>query len=1122
MISTSDKTMNYRADIERRLRKLFLKEILLSSYSAIIKIMGFWGGALLLGEFLEMIFRFDSLVRTVLFWSFIVLLGVLTIYLFGKKILFEKGILKGINYYRLAETVGEKFPQIKDELENALQILDAETEGTSSELAEAAFENVYEKSKRLDFSKATVFKHSPKDFILLGLFLFQIVITSIIPSFQAARMRLIHYRQEFKPPLKFHFIVEPGNVSVTKGNDLTISIKIKGEQQERIFLKKKSRGDYRFVPFELKPDSNGVFKKSFYSVETPFRYFAESDGIASDTFTVEVINRPMIIALTLKAVPPRYSKLPVTIQKDNGNFSGLPGTLLEFSLISSKALDSAFVIVNGKRVIRAKIEGEKAYAKIKALKDFSYHFRIIDTNGIENANPIEYSVKLLKDAFPTIEVIEPSKDVKLGSENLLTVVTDISDDFGFSSLTLFYRLSQSEFKNTQESFSEIPIPFDVSKKEQEVFYNWNLFPLNLTENDVVSYYLEIKDNDNINGPKGTKSEIRTLRVPSLDELFQEAENTQATSKRDLQETFREAEKLKEEMQNLSEELRKNKKKISWEEKQKIEQAAKRFEGLQKKAKSIAEQLKKMQKELQKNNLLSKETLKKYEELQKLFDELTSEDLKKAFEKMQKMLQSMMRDKAQTALENLKFDEEAFKKSLERTINLLKRIEIEQKLDELLKRTEKLVKEQKALADSTKKGKADKEMLKRRQRSIKKGVKKLKEEAKKLAEKMKELKDMPAKEMEKALKEFSKQNNEKLIEKAEAEIQQGKFSRASQTQCHVAQNLSRMQKAFSQIQNSVRMKNQMEVMAKMLQLTNNLLELSKKEESLKNSTANLSPQSLALSEKAREQNKIAEDLERLISQITELSQKTFAITPEMGRALGGARAKMRSAISAMQDRNSSLAVISEKAAMKFLNETASLMQSSMSQMMKPGGGMMSLMQQLQKLTGQQMSLNKLTKMLKGGLSPQQLAQMQKLARQQEAIRKSLEELDKEFKKSGQSKKLTGNLERILKDMREVISDLKSKNVDDNLIHKQERILSRLLDAQRSINERDFEKRRESRSGKQFSLKSPPELMLQTREGRNKLRDALLKALSEGYSKDYEDLIRKYFEELEKQKSKDSLR
>ncbi len=1121
---------SYRADIEKRLRILYRKEILLASYSAVIKLMGIFGGVLILLEILEIFFRFSSPVRTFFFWGFLFILAFSLVFLLAKDVFLKYKIFKSIDYYRLAEVVGKKFTQIKDELKNALQILNSEQNGVSKELTEAAFKTVYEKAKNLDFSRAVEMKYAVKDFIFAALFITQILITIAVPGFRNAYKRLNQYYREFKEPPKFVFVVSPGNKTITKGVDFTVTIKVKGEAQKNIILKKKSEEDYEFVGFKLKVDSTGKFKKNFYSVSASFKYFITAKGIRSDTFFVKVINRPVITGLTLRAFPPAYSKLPVVVQKDNGNFNGLPGTLLKLSITSSKPLDSALVLLGSGKFRRMKVNNNSASASIRVLKNINYRFRIIDTDKIENVNPIEYSVQLEKDAYPVIEIIKPEKDVKLGSENLLPFIIDLSDDYGFSSLKLFYRLSQSAFKKTEEKFKSVIIPIDKSRKEDEIFYNWNLFPLSLTENDVVSYYLEIKDNDNVSGPKSTKTGLRTIRVPSLNELFNEADTTQEVSESDLKKTYGEAKKLQKDLENLSNELKKNKKKISWEEKQKIEQAAKNFKQLQKKAEKIGKRLEKMRKELQKNKLLSKETLKKYLELQKLFNEMTSSDLKKAFEKMQQMLQSMMRDKAEMSVENMKFNEEALRKSLERTINLLKRVQIEQKMDELLKRTTKLAKKQKDITNKLKEKKKlspqEKESLNKKQQSVKKDLNRLGKEMKKLAEKMNELKDMPAKEMEKAAEEFAKQNNEKLSSQAESQMKQGKFQKAVQTQMQISQNLARMKNSLSQIQNSVRMKNQLEVMAKMLSIINNVLQLSKEEEALKNSTDRLSPQSPALDEKARKQNEIMNQLSKVIRQTTALSQKTFAITPEMGKAIGSAMAKMNSAISNLQDRNSSLAVINQRSAMKFLNETAQLMQSAMSNMMKPGGtggGMMSLMQQLQQLTGQQLSLNQLTKMLKQGkLNRQQLAQMQRLARQQSLIQKSLEELNKEFKQSGESKKLTANLDKILQEMKEVITNLSSENIDDNLIRKQERILTRLLDAQRSINERDYEKNRESQAGKQFSLQSPPALMLQSQEGRNKLRDALLKALREGYSKDYEDLIRKYFEQLEKKTVQDSLR
>lgn len=102
------------------------------------------------------------------------------------------------------------------------------------------------------------------------------------------------------------------------------------------------------------------------------------------------------------------------------------------------------------------------------------------------------------------------------------------------------------------------------------------------------------------------------------------------------------------------------------------------------------------------------------------------------------------------------------------------------------------------------------------------------------------------------------------------------------------------------------------------------------------------------------------------------------------------------------------------------------------------------------------------------------------------------------------------------MEEVVRELKQNNISDELIQKQERILTRLLDATRSMNERDYEKRRESRTGEQITGKPPADLKFNEDDLMSRIRQDLLKALEEGYAKDYEILIRKYFEALQKQK------
>jgi len=322
-----------------------------------------------------------------------------------------------------------------------------------------------------------------------------------------------------------------------------------------------------------------------------------------------------------------------------------------------------------------------------------------------------------------------------------------------------------------------------------------------------------------------------------------------------------------------------------------------------------------------------------------------------------------------------------------------------------------------------------------------------------------------------------------------------------------------------IQQQMQMQNQLQTMYDMMKAVSNLIELSKQQEELKKNTEGKN--SNQMSQKTQTQNEILAGLEKTIKQLSELSQKTFAITPEMGRALGQAKAEMNNSMNAMQNGNSSMAIQGQSGAMKSLNEAASMMKGKMDQMMNggQGGGMMSMMQQMQQLSQQQMNLNKLTQQLnKGELNPQQQMELNRLSQQQETIRKSLEQLNREGKESGESKRIASNLDKVLEEMSEVIMKMQTETVNNDIIQSQERILSKLLDAQRSINQRDFDDQRESNSGNKFNRESPGEINLSAEERKNKIREELIKARKEGYSQDYEELIRKYYEALDESKDK----
>ena len=1123
----------YYKEIIGKLEKLTKREYILFA-SLGIQISFLIGVSIFtLFSFLEMLGHFSSSIRTVLFFVFLVLFIGSFLYLFILPLFKYFNIFRKTNYHKVADKVGRNFPSIKDDLLNAMQLVsvDNSTYKYSDKLINAAFLRVYERIKQIKFESIVNFKKI-KDYLLYfgSITIFCLALFVLIPGFQAAASRLTNFTQEFIPPQRFTFYLEPGNAQITKGEDLKIAVRINGAKPKEVNLAVKDTEQTGFELNPLKSDSLGNYEYQIKAVRNSFRYFASAEDVKSDEYFIEVIDRPVVKTLDVTINSPGYSGIPQIIQKDNGNVSALIGSKVEVKLSSTKELKNAELIFNDSVKTVLNVNDQNASGSFKVTKDKNYQIILTDINGNRNSSPITYSIKALSDSYPSIEIINPNKDVDLANDNRLPLFARISDDYGFTKLVLNYRLASSKYQSEENNFSSIDIPIDKKQKELDVNYIWNLSQLNLTAEDVVVYYLEIFDNDIINGPKSTKSSTFAIRVPSLDEILAKADNTHSEAQQNLKETLKEAEDLKNTLEKIDQDLKQNKREISWEEKEKIEKSLDRFEKLQDKIENTKKELAQMQQDLQSNNLLSKETLEKYMELQNLMEQFSSKEMKEAMERMQKMLQTLDRRQIQEAMKNLKFNEDAFQKSIERTINLLKRLQIEQKIDELAKRMEDLSSKQEEINKQTNENnlsdQKEKDKLSQQQNEVSKELNKADKEMDKLSELMKDLDDMPKEDMEKLKQEYDKQKNQQLSQEASQNIQQDQRALAQQQQQQLSKNMQSMNKQIQQLKQSINQKNLMQTFTDMMKVMDNLVTLSKQQEELKNKLKDMDQiSSSSMDKESEKQNEIQDNLSKIMQSMSKLSQKTFAISPEMGKSLGDANKEMDRAMNALENRNSNLAVLSQDNAMKSINEAATMMKNSMESMMQGGGqgegGMMSLMQQLNQMSQQQMNLNNLTQMLQQGqqgkLTMQQQAQLQRLAQQQELIRKSLEELNKEAKQSGEASKIPADLDHVARQMQEVVSGMNTEKLDDNLIQKQERILSKLLDAQKSINERDFEKNRESNSGKEIVRKSPADLNFSSDNGKNQITDELNRAVQEGYTKDYEELIRKYYEALQKEDS-----
>src|SRR5262249_5037357 len=186
----------------------------------------------------------------------------------------------------------------------------------------------------------------------------------------------------------------------------------------------------------------------------------------------------------------------------------------------------------------------------------------------------------------------------------------------------------------------------------------------------------------------------------------------------------------------------------------------------------------------------------------------------------------------------------------------------------------------------------------------------------------------------------------------------------------------------------------------------------------------------------------------------------------------------------------------------LNQAVLELRKSESSMCKnPGGqkgGNTPTREAVGNLSDEQSKLNQATRKVATKLTEQiemsagDRQELERIAQEQRRLREAIDQIQQEDASRPEQPKLRGRLDKVKQEMKEVEEQLRDGNTQGDLEQKQTRILSRLLDAQRSVNRRDFEPQRESRPGEDVNRPSPSELSPDLLKETDRLRLDLLKA------------------------------
>jgi hypothetical protein len=260
-----------------------------------------------------------------------------------------------------------------------------------------------------------------------------------------------------------------------------------------------------------------------------------------------------------------------------------------------------------------------------------------------------------------------------------------------------------------------------------------------------------------------------------------------------------------------------------------------------------------------------------------------------------------------------------------------------------------------------------------------------------------------------------------------------------------------------------------------------------------------------------QQEIIQTVEVIAESLFQQQTKSFLVSPQISKGL--ARAALRMQEAQQMHKNRRINKLKATEAMKDLNLVARDILYSLKMMEQDGSstGMNAFMQQMQNIADGQMMLSQsLMNMLPlplQGLTQAQKQQLRRLGQRQRELREALESLRGEAA-SGKFQDMLGKVVDEMQDMEEALFQYK---VDRELIERQKKVISRLLDSQRSIRREDYAKERQSKPGQEDFERLRPAPLTQEL-GKDELREMLQQELRKPYPKEYEIYIREYFKAL----------
>jgi hypothetical protein len=1001
---------------------------------------------------------------------------------------------QGLTEEQTAKLIGESIPTVKDRLLNLIQLAGYQS---NSSLAAASVQQKAREFEPVSFETVIDLGENRKYLKYLAIPLIVMVAILILNSgiITQSTERIVHFNREYSPQAPFDFKVLNENLHGYYNEDFTFKLSLEGSAvPENAYLVSDNQR------IKLEPDGPGQFSYTFQRLQQPMTFQVEAAGFFSPAYELELINRPELTSFGVELQFPRYIQRKNEKLSNAGNLEIPEGTTVTWQMRTAFADKATMKFLANDTQDPFQGIDNQSFKYSKLFKDPDQYEIVLENEKSKNRDRITYDIAIIKDQHPQIAVSNYRDSVLY---QRVVLGGNIGDDYGVTDLQLHYRIlndDQSEFAK-----KNIRIPISKNQLQQNFFFNWSLDSLQLQPGQVIEYYLQVWDNDGVNGRKSTKSGSYTFAIPTQKDLVAQISKSQNETEKTIDKSVNKANKLQDQIEQANQKL-KGKQSLDWQDKKMLDDILQQKKNLDQAVNELKEQNELLDEKKDAFTEQNERIKEKAEQLQKLMNELLDEETKKLFEELQKLMEENPDvSQIQKLLDKLNQNANNLEKELERTLELFKELQYEFKLDqtiqdlknqigeqqELLDKTESLQKEQKGQnqkEQKDQKGNKGKENQDSNQDSQNEKNNEANELAKEQEELMKEFDQTKDKldELEKLGEELDKEEQmpseqeqqeiQNEQEQSKEMLKQNSPSKASPSQKKALQKMQQMQQQMEGMQSSMMMEMDMENIESLRQIIHGLVKLSFDQEGLMKDFNELQQSDPRFNNLAQKQLKLKDDAKVLEDSLSALGKKDPMMGSFITKEIGELNNHLDKAIEANRERRRPQAMSEMQMSMTSINNLALMLDDHFDMMMQmmanaqPSSGKKGAKKPMQKpsLSQMQQQLNDRIQQLKnsGKGGREYSEELAKMAAEQERIRRALQEMQEKMKNQGVTPggDLPGKMEQ-------TEMDLVNKQLTDQLIKRQKEIMTRLLETEKSMREQDMDEERKGETAKDYEKEIP---------------------------------------------------